>query len=531
VKIERLHEYVVSTIALVGGVALAIWCGKTVGAGDFRNLGIILGAIALIAVCIALMTRIWVLIPLFWPLTGIIPITELPFAVRDMAVMVVFGYFLVLIGFKMVRTKPKFDFIDFFVLANLLYLATAFIRNPVGAKAFASEMVGGKPYFNVFIGFLAYIVLCRIPIHFKYVCRLPLFLLPAPVFVAFGTLATSYSPFLAARLGLFYSDFAPLDMLPGAATEDPLGRKHGLTSAGLTGMQILTSYFRPLTLLIPAHFGRFILALVFTVFVLLSGFRSAFIAIGVYIVLSTYFRHQRKDLVVFAMVGTLGLSVLALGNGTLFKLPLSVQRTLSFLPGDWDEEAAADARDSIDWRVEMWRIVWNERKWIKNKWLGDGFGFTRSELGMMEAATRGGVGFIGGARQEGFMINGVFHNGPLSAIRYVGAAGLVLYYGLMIALSARVLKLIRVTRGTDLFPATLFVGMPIVAYALTFPVGAGQFDIDLPQHLFMAGLIKLVGRTADTLSQAVEHPRAEVSRSGSPRGGRPVLAGAAADLR
>jgi hypothetical protein len=190
------------------------------------------------------------------------------------------------------------------------------------------------------------------------------------------------------------------------------------------------------------------------------------------------------------------ITVLALGSGTLFNLPLPAQRALSFLPGNWDIAAVSDAKASIDWRVEMWQIVMKEDRWIANKVFGDGFGFTRRELAMMAATKQMGGGFIGGAEQEGFMITGAFHHGPLSTIRYVGIVGLILYYALIFLLAFRAVKLIRASLGTDLLPTALFVGMPTLYYAITFPFGGGQFDVDVPQYIYTAGLIKLVGRAA-----------------------------------
>ena len=102
------------------------------------------------------------------------------------------------------------------------------------------------------------------------------------------------------------------------------------------------------------------------------------------------------------------------------------------------------------------------------------------------------------------MINGVFHHGPLSTIRFVGGVGLILYYSFMVLLAVRAVKFIRLSYGTALFPAALFVGMPTLAYALTYPLGIGQFDLDAPQQIFIAGLIKLVGRATETLPKPAE---------------------------
>jgi hypothetical protein len=113
----------------------------------------------------------------------------------------------------------------------------------------------------------------------------------------------------------------------------------------------------------------------------------------------------------------------------------------------------------------------------------------------MQSEMAGGIGFLGAARQEGFMITGMFHSGPLSAIRYVGYVGLAIYTALIILVGWHAWQLIRKTEGTELFAPSLFVGMPIIIFPVLFCFLAGQFQYDLPVTLFSAGLIKLLQRT------------------------------------
>ena len=96
-----------------------------------------------------------------------------------------------------------------------------------------------------------------------------------------------------------------------------------------------------------------------------------------------------------------------------------MQRTLSFLPGHWDSRAVKDATGSTEWRLEMWRDIPKGTQYISDKIMGDGFGFSRAELSAMERQKFA----TGGMQQEDFMIIGAFHNGPLSAIRFVGVVG------------------------------------------------------------------------------------------------------------
>ena len=108
------------------------------------------------------------------------------------------------------------------------------------------------------------------------------------------------------------------------------------------------------------------------------------------------------------------------------------------------------------------------------------------------------------------MINGVFHNGPLSTIRFVGGVGLAFYYVMIFVMALQAVRLIHKTRGTILFPAALFISMPILYYAAYYPFGAGQFDLDFPQYLFTAGVIKLLRRACLSLPEAM------------PQGGTPL---------
>jgi hypothetical protein len=116
---------------------------------------------------------------------------------------------------------------------------------------------------------------------------------------------------------------------------------------------------------------------------------------------------------------------------------------------------------------------------------------------------------FGAASQEVFMVVGTYHSGPLSAIRYVGVVGLVLFLPLMISLVVRATRLIRANYGTPLFPVALFVGMPMIYLPLPFTLIAGGYDSGLIQCLFSAGLIRLLERASATLpaeSRAVRPP-------------------------
>jgi hypothetical protein len=177
-------------------------------------------------------------------------------------------------------------------------------------------------------------------------------------------------------------------------------------------------------------------------------------------------------------------------------LPLAMQRTLSFLPGHWDSRAVKDAEDSTDWRVQMWREIPKSSRYIRDRVMGDGFGFTRAELMAMERqALR-----TGELSQEDSMIIGAFHNGPLSTIRFVGAVGLILYYSLLVYVAMYAARLIRSCAPTSFYPLALFVSLPLIWEPFNYVFIFGAYDSGFPNTIFAIGMLKMIQNSlrADT---------------------------------
>jgi hypothetical protein len=365
----------------------------------------------------------------------------------------------------------------------------------VGVDWLGSEKVGGRPYFDIGMAFLAFCLLSRAPADVFAARIMPIVLLVGSAFVSVGSLILTIFPGSVRFLGLIYSSFAPPDPATAALmSQDEIGRKPELAGVGASGLQVFCAYFRPITLMSPFHPLRFLGTILFVLAILFSGFRSGLVTVAVYMVISAYYRKTFRDIFAFAIIGVLALTIMALGNGRIFTLPASVQRTLSFLPGNWNEAASRDARGSTSWRWEIWRLALTEDKWIQNKLLGDGFGLTKYDLSVV-LSLQG----VGSNPQDNFLTVGNYHSGPISTIRYVGVVGLALFVPLMGLIIFRAVRLIRACNGTPLFPAALFVGMPLIFYPVPFVFVAGGFDTSFTELLFSAGMIRMLSRTADAM--------------------------------
>lgn len=480
----------------LAGLAVTVLLGSMIGLDVVLPVAALFGVGAILALVLTLRERVWLLLPMFWYLPGSLGFLPLPFSVRELAVLLVFAVFLVFVALRIARTDSRLNFLDLCVLLNLGYLATVYLRNPVGVAAFGSSMVGGRPYFETVIAVLAYIVLTRVPLGPGLARVLPFLMAGPQIAVSLLSVLTHFLPQLGPVVAKIYSQIevsSDATDMPGQANEVEDARVFGLEFGNRAASLALISYFPPLSLLNPTRCVRFVLFALVCVGFALAGFRSEIVGFAACFLLAAYFRNgllkalQTMGFLAIAVAGPMGVQSAGV------HLPLTAQRALSFLPGDWDNEAKSAADESSEWRFSMWQIALNSNEFIKNKLLGDGFGFSGYELQIMTQAddSSGGNGFVGGDPQESFMIVGAFHSGPISAIRYVGWIGLALYLALLFATARYAWRLIKAAASTPFLPLALFIGLPAVFEPVRYIFIYGAFDTGFPETIFTCGMIRL----------------------------------------
>jgi hypothetical protein len=269
----------------------------------------------------------------------------------------------------------------------------------------------------------------------------------------------------------------------------------GLKDFGFVSVLALCARYKPITLLSPLYPVRVALFAAALAAIFLSGFRATFLAAAVFYGLATLLRGRGRDMFVSAGIGVAALVLLISLQGSVVQFPLTMQRALSWLPGDWNQEAIEDAQGSSRWRYEMVEWAWNDNTILRNKIWGQGIGLSIDDMNLIAAsmmAGKGGATLLGGSDRENFMITGTFHNGPISAIKCVGVVGLALFSVLIIYLAVRAWKLCVLTAGSKAFPLALFAGMPIIYFPFQFLVVTGFYELDLTVSIFSAGLLNLV---------------------------------------
>jgi O-antigen ligase/polysaccharide polymerase Wzy-like membrane protein len=494
---------------LVGliGLVTAFVLGMFIGGGEVFNLALIGGAVILVLVIAGMREHIWLLIPMCWGLTGSVSILPVPFSVRDLVVMLVAAMAFALLALRIYRFRNRWRLIELVMFLNLGQVALVFTAHPTGLRALSSETVGARPYFNVVIAFVAYFILSNQVLSAKIARRLPVLVLIPEAITSLIVLLVRAKPTLGYVLGWFYTGFVPQVQF----SEQAGGVERLNIGSGNTIMTVLCSYFRPLSLLSPAKPLRFLFFLIGLTLVLLSGFRSQLIGVAAIFIIASYFHNGKSEAFIVFAAMTFTVTVLILFNSAIHPLPLAMQRTLSFLPGNWDSRAKRDAENSTDWRLEMWKDIPKSSQYIRDRVMGDGFGFSRAELQAMERQRYR----TGDISQEDFMIIGSFHNGPLSAIRFVGIVGMVLFYLLLIYSAVYAVRLIRAAEGSNFYPLTLFIGLPLIWEPFNYTLVFGAYDVALPIAIFGVGMLKMLENSLRHAKDKGRHKAQSVSTTPS----------------
>lgn len=491
-------------VVLVLGLFLAVIVGAEVGAAEFSWGTALIFLVPLLVLCVKLQARAWVLLPLGWHLSGRLPWLPLPFTVRELCFAAVIGVFLVLFAVRVVPWKRNSGLLDKLVLINLGYLVITYFRHPVGAYFLQSSMVGGRPYLEVLLATGAYFVLSRVQVSKVQAQLFPLFFVIPALGVAFLDLLVRTLPVLGQPINYLYAGISSAQTGTSLAPAGQgMGRFIGLKDLALSGSLALVSFFKPITLISVMYPLRVVLFALILIVVFLTGYRSIFVSVVAFIIISSVMRRRLRDLAVFGVVGILGLSgVVALQTGGV-NVPLQMQRTLSWIPLDWDSQAVESAEGSSEWRFDMWRWAWNDASIMRDKVFGQGFGFTYDEMNIISAATMRGTpqaAFVGLSDRESYMITGALHSGPLSTIKSIGVVGLCLFFSLLIGMAAFAWRLCRKSYGTHAFTLALFVGIPVIYEPLHFIFIFGDLTLLYPTTLFYAGLLNLASSYSKTPS-------------------------------
>ena len=450
----------------------SLYLGIAAATAQLEAVAWIVGGIVL-TVCLSLGQRIWLLLPLMTSLGLSLPLPG-NFSTNFLTQLLVIGFCSMLFLMRRLPMKLVFTELEIWCLLFILCVVQVYLRNPVSLGIFGGDMIGGKPYALLAVNFVTAAILSVLlvaPGDLKWWVRLTLI-------GAIGNFGIGAVGKLVPSIGYYLGASFSTDVEQEEETrEGRATRVSFVRGISKTLAYWISSRISPLAACFSPFYAP--LLLISLAAAAISGFRSQIGFVLLIYFVGTCYRGGLRSVLVSCFLGTALIVLLAFVNG-LAPLPANIQRSLTFLPGTWDEQHKLDTTGSTEWRVEMWKEALFTDKWIKNKWLGDGLGLSKAEYQITLAINAGNrtVTSTSGLStgQENMMINGGYHSGPVQTVRTVGYLGLaVLLFG-FVKMSIHAHRQIQRSKGTEWHATTLFICIPLIAGPVSWVFIYGSFD-------------------------------------------------------
>ncbi len=486
---------IIKVFMVVVAMFLAVYLGIIVVTDQMEALFWV-SSVAGLSICVWLGRNIWLLIPATMYLSLSFPWLPGGFPPSQIAVLVVLGWSTILVAMRKLPLEFRITGVE---TAALLLLATVFqcyVRNPVGLLALGSENVGAKPYFNVGIATMGAFLLASLRVTPERLISARNWMLAGSIFSwVTNTLAyfipafASYSGRLLGAWGrVSQADFG-MKVDTGAAIDPTAATRIGpaVEGANLLSRWICSKHnpFRSLTH--PLWGG---LVLISIALAGLSGYRNTLIGTGLTLAFGTFYWGRGRSVLAATFLALIGYILLVIIN-PIAPLPPNIQRSLTILPGTWEEKYKEDANASSEWRVEMWKLALFTDRYIQNKYLGDGLGLTQKEYLFIQNVNSM-KNISDEMTQERAMMTQAYHSGPVQTVRITGYVGLIVLIYAMIVAAVRAHRLIQRYRGTEWFGTLLFMTLHMVWHPIFFVFVFGAFKEDVPFLLMNMGILRLL---------------------------------------
>lgn len=359
---------------------LAPWMASEMLTGNPLPFFSLLAVGLLLLFLFLLKDRCWMVIPFTLPIEGRLMFLPLNFSMQETAVILVFAYlFIQIIMGRQIhwRLGPGMVWLPLSgLLAVLLFHWIS--SGDIGIKALGGTGWGGRKYFSILMAAATVPILISFSGNsWRDFQRIPLIYF-AGVFVDLipDTLTTVFpgtSPYIFRVYSMINISEFGKEIMGNFAGADVVTRYTTFRNLGQATVLLIMAYFPFFTWLNPARLWILpvlVLAFFATAF---SGFRSAMFNYAI-IFTSALFASARSK--VFLLVPlAVGLAFLiASTQGRVFQYPSSIQRALSFLPGQWNPAVTQEATGSSEWRGRIRELFFKEY-FHQAPLLGTGFGF------------------------------------------------------------------------------------------------------------------------------------------------------------
>ena len=420
-----VQKLVLGLITL-GAFAVAPWLTNEFLGGNSLPLAFLFGVGFLLLFVFVLRDNCWITVPLCLPMGGSLNILPIKFSPAELSILLVIGY-VVLQIFMTERRSITFGPAQIWI-PGILFAGVLLYHwgkgGGLGLSMFGGEASGGRRFFTILSGMLVLPALLWFPLgKSPWLSRVPMLYLVGSLLEFTPYAISSAVPALSPYIFRIYSS-VNMEAYAGAQAfrDDSMVRVGQIGPLCLAAQLALLCYFPPRDWIRPSRFFVIPLSVLCLVGTIWGGFRS--ILFNYLSVVSIALFLRARFLLFLAIPFAAGIiALLVVGQGSLFNLPLTIQRTLSPFPGKWDRTATNSAEASNDFRSSIQKVYKTDFM-EKAGWLGEGYKFDAKymEARSMDILTRK-LEESGDAFAMGFIIARDHHVGWVALHHVTGWVG------------------------------------------------------------------------------------------------------------
>lgn len=328
-------------LGIVASVGLGILAGQTA----IRTIWIIALLVFGFVILMSIGNRYWLLLPLTLALDlPAVPIGGRAITFSDLAIAACTGLYIVRLAMKHEKFQPL-RALALPVYAYLGWVVFIYMKNPVGLSLLGSEMAGGREYIRLYLSFLAFFVISQQKLGEKEARWI------IGIMVIGSILSSAWG------IGSYFVfGYQSVGSDGGYYTWH-----QGLSAPAYAIALWIFCRYKPREIFSLKNIWMPFLLVCCVLLALYSGKRATTATMFLVPIIVSFFRKDYGFLTLSLTVITVFIAVLVMGHGSLFHLPLSTQRVLMNLPGNWDPQIKIQTEESAD----SFRAFMRERAWIQ----------------------------------------------------------------------------------------------------------------------------------------------------------------------
>jgi len=385
----------------------------------------------------------------------------------------------------------------------------------LGSLGGASE--GAKPAILMYLLLLAYFCSINLPTpSVRVLSRIPFYAVIATAVSSIPYLATTIVPSLAPYLYAVTDNVnveSYVDSVTGATSLSKLAAFGPLGNC----LQLYVVCRYPMgTWLRPERWWVIILSLCCLILVGSSGYRNNVFGYFAMLMVGAWCYYSWRAVILPAVLMVAVLVLLTASSNKIIdlpvrQLPLITQRTLSFLPGDWDPDALDSAKGSNEFRDNI-QNVYMEEYMRRSPWLGNGFTIDVGEFTRYSDPQSRGKD-VEYAEAKLFIEGKMYHTGWISVYDCVGIIGTIGFVALavnLMRLNARFLMGPKADKRSSLYPLYVWVFCNLVTGFAAYWTVFGSFPGEMTGLIVIA---MVLSHLAD-LAEKTEAPLVPIETQG-----------------